>query len=105
MVLLESEQFLTELTRLFQKCRLSGSVFITLKKCKQLWTRQGRKGAGRPNETPARVPSDWEPQAESFSCPSSASPTFLHLLLGPFRAEGPESIRDWGWCGPQHLAT
>ncbi|XP_024588373.1 signal recognition particle 14 kDa protein [Neophocaena asiaeorientalis asiaeorientalis] len=24
--------FLTELTRLFQKCRLSGSVFITLKK-------------------------------------------------------------------------
>ncbi|KAM5338694.1 signal recognition particle 14 kDa protein isoform 1-T1 [Glossophaga mutica] len=35
MVLLESEQFLTELTRLFQKCRLSGSVFITLKKC--LW--------------------------------------------------------------------
>uniref|UniRef100_A0A8C6BGX2 Signal recognition particle 14 kDa protein n=1 Tax=Monodon monoceros TaxID=40151 RepID=A0A8C6BGX2_MONMO len=35
MVLLESEQFLMELTRLFQKCRLSGSVFITLKKCKQ----------------------------------------------------------------------
>ena len=32
MVLLESEQFLKELTRLFQKCRLSGSVFITLKK-------------------------------------------------------------------------
>ena len=32
MVLLESEQFLMELTRLFQKCRLSGSVFITLKK-------------------------------------------------------------------------
>ncbi|XP_004623586.1 signal recognition particle 14 kDa protein [Octodon degus] len=32
MVLLESEQFLTELTRLFQKCRTSGSVFITLKK-------------------------------------------------------------------------
>ncbi|XP_073921754.1 signal recognition particle 14 kDa protein [Castor canadensis] len=32
MVLLESEQFLTELTRLFQKCRLSGSVYITLKK-------------------------------------------------------------------------
>ncbi|XP_049634875.1 signal recognition particle 14 kDa protein [Suncus etruscus] len=32
MVLLESEQFLTELTRLFQKCRLTGSVFITLKK-------------------------------------------------------------------------
>ncbi|XP_070653356.1 signal recognition particle 14 kDa protein isoform X2 [Bos indicus] len=63
MVLLESEQFLTELTRLFQKCRLSGSVFITLKKCKQLWTRQGlRKGAGRPSETPARVPRDWEPQ-------------------------------------------
>ncbi|KAI5278674.1 Signal Recognition Particle 14 Kda Protein [Manis pentadactyla] len=25
-------EFLTELTRLFQKCRLSGSVFITLKK-------------------------------------------------------------------------
>ncbi|MBZ3876741.1 Signal recognition particle 14 kDa protein [Sciurus carolinensis] len=25
-------QFLTELTRLFQKCRLSGSVYITLKK-------------------------------------------------------------------------
>ncbi|PIO27640.1 hypothetical protein AB205_0129500 [Aquarana catesbeiana] len=32
MVMLESEQFLTELTRLFQKCRTSGSVFITLKK-------------------------------------------------------------------------
>ncbi|XP_022372367.1 signal recognition particle 14 kDa protein-like [Enhydra lutris kenyoni] len=32
MVLLESEQFLTELTRLFQKCLLSGSVFITLEK-------------------------------------------------------------------------
>ncbi|XP_069861871.1 signal recognition particle 14 kDa protein isoform X2 [Dipodomys merriami] len=32
MVLLESEQFLTELTRLFQKCRPLGSVFITLKK-------------------------------------------------------------------------
>ncbi|PNJ27398.1 SRP14 isoform 7 [Pongo abelii] len=32
MVLLESEQFLTELTRLFQKCRTSGSVYITLKK-------------------------------------------------------------------------
>ncbi|KAH0514612.1 Signal recognition particle 14 kDa protein [Microtus ochrogaster] len=32
MVLLESEQFLTELTRLFQKCRSSGSVYITLKK-------------------------------------------------------------------------
>ncbi|XP_037384757.1 signal recognition particle 14 kDa protein-like [Talpa occidentalis] len=32
MVLLESEQFLWELTRLFQKCRVSGSVFITLKK-------------------------------------------------------------------------
>lgn len=28
-------QFLTELTRLFQKCRSSGSVYITLKKCKQ----------------------------------------------------------------------
>nr|XP_008004600.2 signal recognition particle 14 kDa protein [Chlorocebus sabaeus] len=32
MVLLESEQFLTELTRLFQKCWTSGSVYITLKK-------------------------------------------------------------------------
>ncbi|TKC36221.1 signal recognition particle 14 kDa protein-like [Monodon monoceros] len=32
MVLLEREQFLTELTRLFQKRRLSGSVCITLKK-------------------------------------------------------------------------
>ncbi|XP_053142883.1 signal recognition particle 14 kDa protein [Hemicordylus capensis] len=32
MVLLESEQFLTELTRLFQKCRTTGSVYITLKK-------------------------------------------------------------------------
>ncbi|KAG8520354.1 Signal recognition particle 14 kDa protein [Galemys pyrenaicus] len=32
MVLLESEQFLSELTRLFQKCQVSGSVFITLKK-------------------------------------------------------------------------
>ncbi|XP_068107780.1 signal recognition particle 14 kDa protein [Hyperolius riggenbachi] len=32
MVLLESEQFLTELTRLFQKCRTTGSVFITIKK-------------------------------------------------------------------------
>ncbi|XP_021548869.1 signal recognition particle 14 kDa protein-like [Neomonachus schauinslandi] len=32
MVLLETEHFLTELTRLSQKCPLSGSVFITLKK-------------------------------------------------------------------------
>ncbi|XP_011844941.1 PREDICTED: signal recognition particle 14 kDa protein-like [Mandrillus leucophaeus] len=32
MVVLESEQFLMELTRLFQKCRTSGSVYITLKK-------------------------------------------------------------------------
>ncbi|XP_043929770.1 signal recognition particle 14 kDa protein isoform X2 [Protopterus annectens] len=32
MVLLENEQFLTELTRLFQKCRTTGSVYITLKK-------------------------------------------------------------------------
>ncbi|XP_012372009.1 signal recognition particle 14 kDa protein-like [Octodon degus] len=32
-VLLESEQFLSELTRLFPKCRASGRVFITLKKC------------------------------------------------------------------------
>nr|XP_033808766.1 signal recognition particle 14 kDa protein [Geotrypetes seraphini] len=32
MVLLESEQFLTELTRLFQKCRTTGSVYVTLKK-------------------------------------------------------------------------
>ncbi|XP_012372919.1 signal recognition particle 14 kDa protein-like [Octodon degus] len=31
-VLLESKQFLTELTRLFQKCRVPDSVFITLKK-------------------------------------------------------------------------
>ncbi|GAB5572593.1 signal recognition particle 14 kDa protein [Prionailurus iriomotensis] len=56
MVLLESEQFLTELTRLFQKCRLSGSVFITLKKCKQLSTRQGQKEAGKPSDAPAGVP-------------------------------------------------
>uniref|UniRef100_A0AAQ4R278 Signal recognition particle 14 kDa protein n=1 Tax=Gasterosteus aculeatus aculeatus TaxID=481459 RepID=A0AAQ4R278_GASAC len=32
MVLLENDTFLTELTRLFQKCRTSGSVVITLKK-------------------------------------------------------------------------
>ncbi|XP_064421094.1 signal recognition particle 14 kDa protein isoform X1 [Latimeria chalumnae] len=32
MVLLENDQFLTELTRLFQKCRTTGSVYITLKK-------------------------------------------------------------------------
>uniref|UniRef100_A0A2K5LKA2 Signal recognition particle 14 kDa protein n=1 Tax=Cercocebus atys TaxID=9531 RepID=A0A2K5LKA2_CERAT len=32
MVVLESEQFLMELTRLFQKCRTSGSVYVTLKK-------------------------------------------------------------------------
>ncbi|XP_006632517.1 signal recognition particle 14 kDa protein [Lepisosteus oculatus] len=32
MVLLENDSFLTELTRLFQKCRTSGSVYITLKK-------------------------------------------------------------------------
>nr|XP_020853301.1 signal recognition particle 14 kDa protein-like [Phascolarctos cinereus] len=32
MVLLESKQFLTELTRLFQKSWLPGSMFITLKK-------------------------------------------------------------------------
>uniref|UniRef100_A0A8C7RW22 Signal recognition particle 14 kDa protein n=1 Tax=Oncorhynchus mykiss TaxID=8022 RepID=A0A8C7RW22_ONCMY len=32
MVLLENDSFLTELTRLFQKCRTTGSVAITLKK-------------------------------------------------------------------------
>nr|AFK10691.1 signal recognition particle-like protein [Callorhinchus milii] len=32
MVLLESDSFLTELTRLFQKCRGSGSVYLTMKK-------------------------------------------------------------------------
>uniref|UniRef100_A0A8C9RSE8 Signal recognition particle 14 kDa protein n=1 Tax=Scleropages formosus TaxID=113540 RepID=A0A8C9RSE8_SCLFO len=32
MVLLENDSFLTELTRLFQKCRTTGSVYITLKK-------------------------------------------------------------------------
>ena len=69
MVLLESEQFLTELTRLFQKCRLSGSVFITLKKCKQLSTRQGREEAGRPSDAPAWVPRVWEPGAESVAPP------------------------------------
>ncbi|XP_060157483.1 signal recognition particle 14 kDa protein-like [Globicephala melas] len=88
MVLLESEQFLTELTRLFQKCRLSGSVFITLKNCKQLWMQQGRKGAGRPSDAPARVPSDWEPQAESVCRASPPSRNFLHLMmveLNPFQ--------------------
>lgn len=52
-------QFLTELTRLFQKCRLSGSVFITLKKCKQLSTRQGLKEAGRPSDPQGWVPTVW----------------------------------------------
>ncbi|TRY96265.1 hypothetical protein DNTS_013760 [Danionella cerebrum] len=32
MVLLENDAFLTELTRLFQKCRSNGSILITLKK-------------------------------------------------------------------------
>ncbi|XP_078262357.1 signal recognition particle 14 kDa protein isoform X1 [Rhinoraja longicauda] len=32
MVLLESDSFLTELTRLFQKCRSSGSIYLTMKK-------------------------------------------------------------------------
>ncbi|XP_041132793.1 signal recognition particle 14 kDa protein-like [Polyodon spathula] len=32
MVLLENDSFLTELTRLFQRCRTTGSVYITLKK-------------------------------------------------------------------------
>ncbi|XP_028615900.1 signal recognition particle 14 kDa protein-like [Grammomys surdaster] len=32
MVLLESKQFLKELTRLFQKCQLLANMFITLKK-------------------------------------------------------------------------
>ncbi|XP_072342242.1 signal recognition particle 14 kDa protein [Scyliorhinus torazame] len=32
MVLLESDSFLTELTRLFQKCRNSGSIYLTMKK-------------------------------------------------------------------------
>uniref|UniRef100_A0A673UTW7 Signal recognition particle 14 kDa protein n=1 Tax=Suricata suricatta TaxID=37032 RepID=A0A673UTW7_SURSU len=45
MVLLESEQFLTELPRLFQKCRLSGSMFITLKKCDGRMKRIPRKGS------------------------------------------------------------
>ncbi|XP_048394465.1 signal recognition particle 14 kDa protein isoform X2 [Stegostoma tigrinum] len=32
MVLLESDSFLTELTRLFQKCRTSGTIYLTMKK-------------------------------------------------------------------------
>ncbi|XP_032811709.1 signal recognition particle 14 kDa protein isoform X2 [Petromyzon marinus] len=32
MVLLENDVFLNELTRLFQKCRTSGSVYMTMKK-------------------------------------------------------------------------
>ncbi|XP_043554112.1 signal recognition particle 14 kDa protein isoform X2 [Chiloscyllium plagiosum] len=32
MVLLESDSFLTELTRLFQKCRTTGSIYLTMKK-------------------------------------------------------------------------
>ncbi|KAM7100342.1 signal recognition particle 14 kDa protein-like [Molossus nigricans] len=45
MILLESEQFLMELTRLFQKCHLSGSVFITLKKCDGRTKHIPRKGS------------------------------------------------------------
>ncbi|XP_032731192.1 signal recognition particle 14 kDa protein-like [Lontra canadensis] len=45
MVLLESEQFLMELTRLSQKCQWSGSVFITLKKCDGLIKPIPRKGS------------------------------------------------------------
>lgn len=74
-------QFLTELTRLFQKCRLSGSVFITLKKCKLLWTRQaGRALGGR--AMPGPLP-----------------------LFGHFRAEGPDDIRSFGWRGPRRSAS
>lgn len=48
-------QFLTELTRLFQKCRTSGSVFITLKKCER-----GRGTGGGAGRAPrgCRVPAD-----------------------------------------------
>ena len=32
MVLMENDQFLTELTLLYQKCRTSGTVYVTMKK-------------------------------------------------------------------------
>lgn len=104
MVLLESEQFLTELTRLFQKCRLSGSVFITLKKCEQP---AGREGAG-PSGAPAWCPMSGNP--ESAPVPFPPAPTSLPCP-GPFRAEGPKTIGGGGGgggaggCGPQRLAT
>lgn len=55
-------QFLTELTRLFQKCRTSGSVFITLKKCEWGGGRDGRQGlnAGGGRDT-APLLRGWEP--------------------------------------------
>lgn len=63
-------QFLTELTRLFQKCRLSGSVFITLKKCKLLWTRRGWREAGRPSDAQAwGVPKVGESRADPAALP------------------------------------
>ncbi|XP_041928839.1 signal recognition particle 14 kDa protein [Alosa pseudoharengus] len=50
MVLLENDSFLTELTRLFQKCRTSGSVVLTLKKYD-----------GRTKPVPRKGHSEFEP--------------------------------------------
>lgn len=78
-------QFLTELTRLFQKCRLSGSVFITLKKCKQPAPRPGRAGrgreeAGRPRAQPGCPVSGDPSQPRPIPAfPSSPPPRTGHL--------------------------
>ncbi|OWF53129.1 signal recognition particle 14 kDa protein-like [Mizuhopecten yessoensis] len=44
MVLLENDAFLSELTRLFQKCRSSGSIMLTMKRYDGRTKPEPRKG-------------------------------------------------------------
>ncbi|XP_067133452.1 signal recognition particle 14 kDa protein-like [Centruroides vittatus] len=59
MVLLENEAFLSELTRLFQKGRNSGSMYLTMKRY---------DGRTKPKPKPSNVPVSPSMQVNEFKC-------------------------------------
>ncbi|XP_013780859.2 signal recognition particle 14 kDa protein-like, partial [Limulus polyphemus] len=59
MVLLENETFLTELTRLFQKARHSGSVYITMKRY---------DGRTKPHPRSSKALANPPPQTSEYKC-------------------------------------
>ncbi|GIY35859.1 signal recognition particle 14 kDa protein [Caerostris darwini] len=59
MVLLENESFLTELTRLFQKSRNSGSVYITMKRY---------DGRTKPKPRPSKLAANPLPPVSEYKC-------------------------------------